>query len=75
MASESVAIPVHGHVPPNGNRLGRILADASTLPDADVGVLLVWLRGMRNGVDIDSESLRSTSDADLRKMATGRNAA
>lgn len=61
--------------PPGGNRLGKILADASTLPDADVDVLVSCLRGMRNGIEFEEESLRGASDADLRALAHGRKAA
>ncbi|GAB3792424.1 hypothetical protein [Dyella agri] len=55
--------------PPRRNGLGSILADAATLPDADMAVLVSLLRGMRNGMDMDPDSLRSASDADVRRLA------
>lgn len=61
--------------PPHRNRLGSILADAATLPDADMGVLVSMLCAMRNGMDMDTDSLRSASDEDLRMLALGKKAA
>ena len=61
--------------PPRRNRLGSILADAATLSDADMGVLVSMLRGMRNGMDMDTDSLRSASDEDLLVLALGSKAA
>lgn len=60
---------------PSGNRLGKILADASALPDADIGVLVSCLRGMQSGLEFDPESLRSASDASVRALVARRAAA
>ncbi len=68
MATQSLATPAS----PRGNHLGKILADAATLTDSDMGVLLTLLRGMRNGIEFDDESLRSASDEGLRALAHGR---
>ncbi|MBQ4853217.1 hypothetical protein IMW82_00790 [Rhodanobacter sp. B2A1Ga4] len=57
-----------------GNRLGNILADAATLPDSDLAVLQSWLRAYRNGLEMEPDSMRRTSDADVRAI-NGRAAA
>ena len=56
-------------------RLGNILADAATLPDSDLAVLQTWLRSIRNGLEMDIDSLRSASDADVRAIVGMRAAA
>ncbi|MEW9570859.1 hypothetical protein ABQJ54_03790 [Rhodanobacter sp. Si-c] len=67
-----IELPRSDAAVPSRNRLGNILADAAALPDADMDVLVSMLRGMRNGMDMDPDSLRSASDNDLRALAHGR---
>lgn len=57
------------------NRLGNILADAATLSDSDMGVLQVWLRGFRAGLEMNTDSLRTASDAEVRSLVNGRTSA